>query len=91
MTKGTGRTAVRNAGLDAHVAGKTGTSQNAADVWWVGYVKELTLGVRFGRNSNASLGDSAAGGTLAAPVAARVLKKLSERYKVSEGAAGPEA
>lgn len=85
MTKGTGRTAMRNADLDARVAGKTGTSQNAADVWWVGYVKDLTLGVRFGRDSNASLGQAAAGGTLAAPAAARVLKKLSERYAMSEG------
>jgi len=83
MTDGTGRTAVKNAGLDALVAGKTGTSQNAADVWWVGYVKDVTLGVRFGRDSNKSLGN-AAGGTMSAPVAARVLKKLSERYKLDE-------
>jgi len=83
MTDGTGRTAVKNAGLDALVAGKTGTSQNAADVWWVGYVKEVTLGVRFGRDSNKSLGN-AAGGTMSAPVAARVLKKLSERYELDD-------
>lgn len=84
MTDGTGRTAMRNAGLDASVAGKTGTSQNSADVWWVGYVKDVTLGVRFGRNSNAPLGEAAAGGTLAAPVAARVLKKISERYSLND-------
>lgn len=80
ITDGTGRSAMRSAGVQTSVAGKTGTSQNAADVWWVGYGKDVTLGVRFGRNSNASLGSSATASTLAAPVAARVLKKLSERY-----------
>lgn len=80
VTDGTGRSAMRSAGVQATVAGKTGTSQNAADVWWVGYGKDVTLGVRFGRNSNASLGSSASASTLAAPAAARVLKKLSERY-----------
>jgi penicillin-binding protein 1A len=89
MTDGTGRVALRNAGLDIPVAGKTGTSQNAADVWWVGYVKEVTLGVRFGRNSNASLGESAAGGTIAAPVAARVLKKLAQRYSLTNAYTAP--
>ncbi len=84
ITDGTGKTAFRNTGLDAVLAGKTGTSQSAADVWWVGYVKDVTLGIRFGRNSNASLGDSAAGGTMAAPVAARVLKKLGQRYSLTD-------
>ncbi len=82
VTDGTGRTAMRNADLHASVAGKTGTSQNAADVWWVGYGKDLTLGIRFGRDSNAALGKAAAGGTMAAPPAARALKKLSERYSM---------
>jgi penicillin-binding protein 1A len=88
MTEGTGRSALKNAGLDIAVAGKTGTSQNAADVWWIGYVKDVTLGVRFGRTSNASLGDSVAGGTMAAPVAARVLKKLAQRYELRNAYGG---
>lgn len=86
ITDGTGRTAMRNAGVYSAVAGKTGTSQNAADVWWVGYGNDITLGIRFGRDSNTSLG-KAAGGTMAAPPAARALKKLSERYALGNSVA----
>jgi penicillin-binding protein 1A len=82
MTEGTGRSAMRSAGIKGSIAGKTGTSQNSADVWWVGYIDDVTLGVRFGRDSNASLGDAAAGGTIAAPAAARVFKQLAQRYSI---------
>ncbi|MEP6990680.1 MAG: PBP1A family penicillin-binding protein, partial [bacterium] len=44
---GSGRT-VRDAGVRGPVAGKTGTTNNATDVWFVGYTPTLVAGVWFG-------------------------------------------
>ncbi|MEX2533946.1 MAG: transglycosylase domain-containing protein, partial [Nitriliruptoraceae bacterium] len=65
VAQGTGR----NAQLaDRPVAGKTGTTNDARDVWFVGYVPQLVTGVWLGNLDNTPLGGSATGGGLAAPV-----------------------
>src|SRR5690606_4175413 len=46
-------------------AGKTGTSQNSRDAWFVGYTANLTTGVWFG-NDNGSPMKKVTGGTLPA-------------------------
>ena len=84
MTNGTGARAVQMSGLRAPVAGKTGTSQHAADAWWVGYVEDVTLGVRFGRDSNKPISVSASGGNVAAPAATRIFKRLGERIPMTD-------
>jgi penicillin-binding protein 1A len=84
MTNGTGARAVQMSGLRAPVAGKTGTSQNAADAWWVGYVEDVTLGVRFGRDSNRPITSTASGGNVAAPAATRIFKRLGERIPMAD-------
>jgi 1A family penicillin-binding protein len=63
---GTGR-ALREAGVEAPVAGKTGTTNNGADVWFVGYTPTLVAGFWFGYDTPRSLGSGAAGGRYAAP------------------------
>ncbi len=73
IDEGTGR-AVRNVGIRGPVAGKTGTTNDGADVWFVGYTPTLVAGVWFGRDDPGSLGDAASGGRLAAPVWARFLR-----------------
>ncbi|MBU6364762.1 MAG: PBP1A family penicillin-binding protein [Gemmatimonadetes bacterium] len=55
------------------VAGKTGTTNDNADVWFVGMTPELVAGVWLGFDTPAPIAPGAAGGTLAAPIAARVL------------------
>jgi penicillin-binding protein 1A len=55
------------------VAGKTGTTNDNADVWFVGMTPELVAGVWLGFDVPAPIAPGAAGGTLAAPIAARVL------------------
>ena len=50
------------------LAGKTGTSNDAKDVWFVGFSPDLVVGVFIGYDDPASLGDHAAGGILAAPI-----------------------
>ena len=53
--------------LKRPAAGKTGTSQDYRDAWFVGYTPDLIAGVWFG-NDNAGSMDSVTGGSLAAPV-----------------------
>jgi len=71
---GTGRS-VRAAGIRGPVAGKTGTTNDGADVWFVGYTPTLVASVWFGADEPQPLGNGATGGRLAAPVWARFLKE----------------
>jgi penicillin-binding protein 1A len=50
------------------LAGKTGTTNDAKDVWFVGYSADLAVGVFMGFDKPKSLGDSATAGQYAAPV-----------------------
>jgi penicillin-binding protein 1A len=66
VDEGTGR-AVREGGVRDPVAGKTGTTNDGTDVWFVGYTPTLVAGFWFGFDEPRSLGGSASGGRLAAP------------------------
>jgi 1A family penicillin-binding protein len=63
---GTGRV-VRELGVRGQVAGKTGTTNNGADVWFIGYTPTLVAGVWFGYDSPRPIASNASGGRLAAP------------------------
>lgn len=62
---GTGRV-VR--ALERPVAGKTGTTNDFNDAWFVGYTPDLVTGVWVGRDDHESLGDGETGGKVAAPI-----------------------
>ena len=66
VDNGTARS-VRDAGVKGPVAGKTGTTNNAADVWFVGYTPSLVAGVWFGYDTPKQIAPHASGGHLAAP------------------------
>jgi penicillin-binding protein 1A len=66
VDEGTGR-AVRDYGARGPIAGKTGTTNNGADVWFVGYTPSLVAGVWFGYDTPRSMGAGATGGRFAAP------------------------
>jgi membrane carboxypeptidase/penicillin-binding protein len=63
---GTGRT-IRDYGVKGPVAGKTGTTNNGTDVWFIGYTPTLVAGVWFGYDTPHQIADRAAGGRFAAP------------------------
>ena len=63
---GTART-IRDMGVRGAVAGKTGTTNNAGDVWFVGYTPSLVAGVWFGYDTPRPIAPRASGGHLAAP------------------------
>ncbi len=67
---GTGRV-LRDLGVKGPVAGKTGTTNNGADVWFIGYTPTLVAGIWFGYDSPRPIGGNASGGRLAAPAWAR--------------------
>jgi penicillin-binding protein 1A len=66
VDNGTARV-VRDMGVQGPVAGKTGTTNNADDVWFVGYTPSLVAGVWFGYDTPRPIAPHASGGHLAAP------------------------
>jgi penicillin-binding protein 1A len=63
---GTGR-ALRDRGVRGTVAGKTGTTNDGTDVWFVGYTPTVVAAVWFGYDAPRPIAPSASGGRLAAP------------------------
>jgi membrane peptidoglycan carboxypeptidase len=79
VSRATGQ-AVRATGFRGVVAGKTGTSSNAADTWFVGYTPDVVGAVWIGYDRPSPLGAGATGGAFAAPVWGRVMSAVySER------------
>jgi penicillin-binding protein 1A len=64
VQRGTGRNALGVRGA----SGKTGTTDNNIDAWFVGSAQELTTGVWIGHDRDTSLGAGETGGQAAAPV-----------------------
>ncbi|MCB1160128.1 MAG: carboxypeptidase, partial [Leptospiraceae bacterium] len=81
ITRGTG-TAVKHSGLGGSVVGKTGTTNNFRDAWFVGYTPELVSSLWMGYDlGTMSLGKGMAGGIITAPVWGRYMKKALEGEK----------
>ncbi len=59
--------------LNRPKAGKTGTTDNFNDAWFIGFTPNLVTGVWFGYDDNTSLGERRAGGVVAAPVWTRFM------------------
>jgi len=66
---------VRELGVWGPVAGKTGTTNNGADVWFVGYTPSILAGFWFGYDTPRSIARNASGGRLAAPAWAAFYKR----------------
>jgi 1A family penicillin-binding protein len=63
---GTGRP-IRDYGAKGIIAGKTGTTNNGTDVWFVGYTPNLVAVFWFGYDDPHSISSDASGGRLASP------------------------
>ncbi|AMW05699.1 penicillin-binding protein 1A [Gemmatimonas phototrophica] len=71
------------------VAGKTGTTNDNTDVWFVGMTPELVTGVWLGFDKPAMIAPGAAGGTLAAPIAGRIIAAAYESRSAGSWTAPP--
>jgi penicillin-binding protein 1A len=70
--------------LGRPVAGKTGTTNDLHDAWFIGYTPELAAGVWIGYDSARNLGKNETGGRTAAPVFLEYMKKALEQRPVQE-------
>ncbi len=66
VTRGTG--AEVGKGLGHAIAGKTGTTQDFFDAWFVGFTPDLVTAVWVGFDNPASLGDNETGAVVAGPI-----------------------
>jgi penicillin-binding protein 1A len=85
MNEGTGSSMKRVYGVDLPLAGKTGTSQDYADAWFVTYNPNLVLVTRVGANKpniHFASGSNGAGSTLAMPLVAKTLQKIQKNAKL---------
>ncbi|HEX9108081.1 MAG TPA: penicillin-binding transpeptidase domain-containing protein, partial [Longimicrobiales bacterium] len=90
VERGTG-TAVREAGVTGPVAGKTGTTSDAADAWFVGYTPNVVGTVWIGFDKRRQIGGhEATGGHAAAPVWGRVMRRMYARWPVPSGWTRPD-
>jgi 1A family penicillin-binding protein len=58
------------------VAAKTGTTNDYRDAWTIGYTPSLVTGVWVGNNDNSEMKRGAAGGSVAAPIWNKYMKRI---------------
>jgi penicillin-binding protein 1A len=79
ITNGTGKNAkieeLINKG-SCCIGGKTGTSQNYSDAWFIGYANDITIGIWIGNDDNTSM-EKTTGGTLPAILWRNIAKNIN--------------
>lgn len=88
VDRGTGHR-VRNAGFRAAAAGKTGTTNDGQDVWFVGFTPDVVAGVWIGFDQPRPVQRRASGGLLAAPVWGRAMRQVYQHRPDPGGWARP--
>jgi penicillin-binding protein 1A len=73
-------TAAAAAALKIPIAGKTGTSNDAKDTWFIGMTPDYAIGVWIGYDDNRSMGRET-GGSMAVPVYIDLMKQLNQPAK----------
>ena len=87
IKEGTGRSMKNVYGVQLPLAGKTGTSQNYADAWFVAYNPNLVMITRVGASMpgiHFNNGANGSGSTLALPLIAKILQKAQRNKSVKD-------
>ncbi len=88
-------TAARMASLAPYVAGKTGTTDNENDAWFVGFTNEVTVAVWVGYDNSdgrrRTLGGGATGGSVAVPIFEQIIQAAWTHHAPRTRLNGPSA
>ncbi|MBN7786762.1 PBP1A family penicillin-binding protein [Ponticoccus gilvus] len=77
VERGTARSAVN---LSVPTAGKTGTTNDSKDVWFLGFTSNIVAGCYIGYDTPRPLGRGASGGRFCGPVFQRFMQKAVAEY-----------
>ncbi len=77
LSRGTAASA-KSLGLDRTAAGKTGTTDEYRDAWFIGFTNSLTCGVWVGFDQPQTIEQRGYGAALALPIWVRVMEKTSK-------------
>ena len=77
VQRGTARSAIN---LPVPIAGKTGTTNDAKDVWFVGFSSNIVAGCYIGYDTPRSLGRGASGGRICGPVFNGFMQEAIREY-----------
>src|SRR5205814_2608856 len=83
IERGTGA-AARSLGVRGAVAGKTGTTDEYRDAWFVGFSQSVVAGVWVGFDQPASIGHDAYGARVALPIWADFMKRTARQLPAPE-------
>ncbi len=87
---GTGA-AVRRVGFKGPAAGKTGTTNDGTDVWFVGYTPNIVASIWIGFDQPREIVGEASGGRIAAPIWGRIMRKVYSARKMPAEWKAPES
>jgi penicillin-binding protein 1A len=79
VRKGSAANSVWGAGFQLPAGGKTGTTNDYSDVWFIGYTADLVAGVWMGLDNPQKIMANAQGGRLAAPAWTSFMREVYER------------
>ena len=77
--RGTARSTV-GARIDVPVAGKTGTTNDEKDAWFVGFTSNIVAGCYIGFDQPRAMGRGQGGGTLCGPVFSEFMQEAVKKY-----------
>ena len=89
IERGTGAPA-RTLGVRGPVAGKTGTTDDYHDAWFVGYSSSIVVGVWVGFDQPAPIGREGYGARVALPIWADFMKRTARQFPPAEFAVPPD-
>jgi membrane carboxypeptidase/penicillin-binding protein len=83
IDRGTGSSA-RALGIRGPMGGKTGTTDDYRDAWFVGFSSSVVVGVWVGFDQPATIGPNAYGARVALPIWADFMKRTARRFPAEE-------
>ncbi|MEP6591675.1 MAG: PBP1A family penicillin-binding protein [Gemmatimonadota bacterium] len=90
VTSGTANASVYRAGFTLPAGGKTGTTNDYNDVWFIGFTHDIVAGVWIGFDRPTKIMPNAQGGRLAAPAWTQLMLEVYQRRKAPGDWAQPE-